>query len=298
MFRKIACFLFLLLLSSLEVALAQVQPDTAAVSKPRLVTVGATFAAGYTATLVSLNNTWYTEERTDFHFFNDNHEWRNVDKAGHFWGAFQQSRAGIDLLRWVGVPEQKAILYGGLTGILLQTPIEIFDGLQPEYGASVSDMVANTAGAAAVVAQQLAWHEIRIMPKFSFHTTQYAAVRPNVLGSEVHEQVLKDYNGQTYWLSVDIGAFNNGESEYPKWLNIAVGYGAEEVVYNPERSNEASGFRAHRQYYLSPDLNLMHFKGRSKVLNTALYILSIIKVPAPALEYNQKDGLVLHPLYF
>jgi len=295
---KIKIIAFLLLLCYEAVAQPPLQPDTSVVSKPRLITVGATFAAGYTAMLVSLNNAWYTEERTGFHFFNDSREWRNMDKAGHFWGAFQESRAGIDMLRWAGVPEKKAILIGGLTGILLQTPIELFDGYQPEYGASVSDLAANTGGAVAVVAQQLAWHDIRIMPKFSFHTTRFAAVRPNVLGSNLQEQVLKDYNGQTYWLSADIGAFLKAESNYPKWLNLAVGYGAEEVVYNHEAGNEAAGFDAHRQFYLSPDLNLMHFKGRSKVLNTALYILSAIKLPAPTLEYNRKNGLKLHPLYF
>ncbi|GAA4430765.1 DUF2279 domain-containing protein [Pontibacter saemangeumensis] len=288
--------LLLLLLS--RTVIAQAQPDTASVSKPRLIAAGATFAVGYTAVLVSLNNSWYTGERTDFHFFNDAREWRNVDKAGHFWGAFQQSRAGIDMLRWAGVPEQKAILLGGLTGILLQTPIELFDGYQPQYGASVSDLIANTAGAAAVVGQQLAWHEIRLMPKFSFHKTRFAEARPNTLGSNFQEQLLKDYNGQTYWISADIGAFIKAESKYPKWLNFAVGYGAEELVYNHTPANEAAGFYAHRQYYLSPDLNLMHFKGRSKALNTVLYILSIIKIPAPALEYNKIDGLKLHPLYF
>ncbi|MHA6247614.1 DUF2279 domain-containing protein [Pontibacter sp. CAU 1760] len=268
------------------------------VNRQRLLVMGTAFGAGYTAMLVSLNRAWYTEARTSFHFFNDNHEWRNMDKAGHFWATFQESRAGIDMLWWAGVPEKKAVLWGGLTGLLLQTPIELFDGYQPAYGASASDMIANAAGSAAVVAQELAWHEIRIMPKFSFHTTHYAAVRPNVLGSSLGEQALKDYNGQTYWLSTDIGAFLKPESKYPKWLNIAVGYGAEEIVYNHAPSNLAAGYDAHRQYYLSPDLNLMHFKGRSKVLNTALYLLSIIKVPAPALEYNRKDGLRLHPLYF
>ena len=296
MLRPVFYMLLLLLLT--QPVIAQAQPDTASVSKPRLIAVGATFAVGYTAVLVSLNNSWYTGERTGFHFFNDAREWRNVDKAGHFWGAFQQSRAGIDMLRWAGVPEKKAILLGGLTGVLLQTPIELFDGYQPQYGASVSDMIANTAGAAAVVGQQLAWHEIRLMPKFSFHTTRFAAIRPNTLGGNYQEQLLKDYNGQTYWISADIGAFLKAESKYPRWLNLAVGYGAEELVYNHAPANEAAGFHAHRQYYLSPDLNLMHFKGRSKVLNTALYILSIIKIPAPALEYNKSDGLKLHPLYF
>lgn len=296
----LTCGLSCLLLLPPVKALATIPTDSVsnAVNKQRLLVMGTAFSAGYTALLISLNNSWYTEERTNFHFFNDNHEWRNMDKAGHFWGAFHESRAGIDMLRWAGVPEKKAILLGGLTGLLLQTPIEVFDGYQPEYGASTGDLIANATGAAAVVAQQLAWHEVRLMPKFSFHTTRYAAVRPNVLGSNLPERALKDYNGQTYWLSADIGAFLKTESKYPKWLNIAVGYGAEEVVYNHEPSNQAAGYSAHRQYYLSPDLNLMHFKGSNKVLNTALYILSIVKVPAPALEYNRKDGLRLHPLYF
>ncbi|MEJ8802756.1 DUF2279 domain-containing protein [Pontibacter sp. H249] len=301
-FRNILALLALLMLPfTTRADSAAVTPDTTTteINRSRLYLLGGGFAAGYTGMLVSLNNAWYKDqERTDFHFFNDNRQWKQMDKAGHFWGAFQQSRAGIDLLRWAGVPDKKAILYGGLTGIILQTPIEIFDGYQSDYGASVGDLVANTIGSAAAVAQELAWQEVRIMPKYSFHTTRYAAVRPNVLGSTLAEQALKDYNGQTYWLSVNVGDFLKEESKYPKWLSIAVGYGAEETVYNSSNGNRAAGFDAHRQFYLSPDLNLMHFKGKSKVWNTALYVLSIIKVPAPALEYNRKNGFKVHPLYF
>jgi uncharacterized protein YfiM (DUF2279 family) len=273
--------------------------DSSEVNKQKLLVLGAGFTAGYSAMLVGLNNAWYQEqERTDFHFFNDNQQWRQVDKAGHFWGAFHQSRAGIDMLRWAGVPDKKAIIYGGLLGVVLQTPVEVFDGYQKDYGASVGDLVANTAGSAAIVAQELAWREVRIMPKYSFHKTRYAAERPNVLGKSLAEQALKDYNGQTYWLSVNVGDFLPEQSKYPKWLSIAVGYGAEEVLYNHEPTNYRSGFDAHRQFYLSPDLNLLHFKGRSKFLNTALYVLSIVKIPAPALEYNRKDGFNFHALYF
>ncbi|WP_299757649.1 DUF2279 domain-containing protein [uncultured Pontibacter sp.] len=279
--------------------MAQAATDTTEVNNKRLLMLGSTFAVGYTSLLISLNQAWYTEEeRTDFHWFNDNKQWKQVDKVGHFWGAFHQSRAGIDMLRWAGVPEKKAIILGGLTGILLQTPIEVFDGYQADYGASVGDLLANTVGSAAVVAQELAWQEVRIMPKFSFHTTRFADMRPNVLGSSLAEQALKDYNGQTYWLSVDVGAFLNEKTKYPKWLNLAVGYGAQEMVFNDPETNAAAGLDAHRQFYISPDLNLMHFKGKSKVWNTALYVLSIIKIPAPALEFNRKDGLKLHPLYF
>ncbi|WP_114782442.1 DUF2279 domain-containing protein [Botryobacter ruber] len=280
---------------------AQQQPDStaAAPDKKKLVLLGSGFTAGYSAMLISLNKAWYQDqERTPFHFFNDNSQWRQMDKAGHFWGSFHESRAGIDVLRWAGVPDKKAIVFGGLLGVVLQTPIEVFDGYQADYGASVGDLVANTAGSAAVMAQELAWHEVRIMPKYSFSTSPYAAKRPNVLGHSLAEQALKDYNGQTYWLSVNIGSFLKPESRYPKWLSLAVGYGAEEMVFNHLPSNLAAGFDTHRQFYLSPDLNLLHFKGKNKVLNTALYILSIVKVPAPALEYNRKEGLKLHALHF
>lgn len=296
--QRFILYFLLLLLTLPRLGMAQAPVDTAAVNNKRLLVLGSTFAVGYTSMLVSLNKAWYKEERTGFHWFNDNHEWKQMDKAGHFWSAFHQSRAGIDMLRWAGVPEKKAILYGGLTGIILQTPIEVFDGYQEDYGASVGDLVANTVGSAAVVAQELAWQEVRIMPKFSFHTTRYAEMRPNVLGSSLAEQALKDYNGQTYWLSVDVGAFLKEESKYPKWLNIAVGYGAQQMVYNDPEANKEAGLDHYRQYYLSPDLNLMHFKGSSKVWNTALYVLSTIKIPAPTLEYNRKNGLKMHALYF
>ncbi|PRY14398.1 putative lipoprotein DUF2279 [Pontibacter ummariensis] len=291
----------LLLVQPLYSKAVSFPPDTVTATphNKKLLLLGAGFTAGYTALLVSLNEAWYAEqERTNFHFFNDNREWLQVDKVGHFWGAFHESRAGIDVLRWAGVPEKKAIWYGGLLGIVLQTPIEVFDGYQADYGASAGDLVANTVGSASVIAQELAWQEIRIMPKYSFHTTPYAAARPNVLGSSLGEQALKDYNGQTYWLSVNVGDFLKPESKYPKWLSLALGYGAEGVVYHPERTNRAAGFEARRQYYLSPDLNLLHFRGRSKLLNTALYVLSIVKVPAPALEYNREDGFRMHALYF
>lgn len=298
--RRLYILVFLTMLLCLpRLSRAQTLADTTTLQNNRLVVLGTTFGVGYTGMLVALNKAWYGQEtRTAFHFFNDAAEWKQLDKAGHFWGAFQQSRAGIDMLRWAGLPPNKAILYGGLLGIVLQTPIELLDGYQPAYGASATDLAANTIGAAAVVAQELAWREVRIMPKYSFHTTRYAPLRPQVLGSSLAEQALKDYNGQTYWLSVNVGAFLKAETRYPRWLNMAVGYGAEEMVYNHSAANNALGLHAHRQFYLSPDVNLLHFKGRSKFLNTALYVLSIIKIPAPTLEYNSKEGLKLHPLYF
>lgn len=260
----------------------------------------------YVGGMVALSQAWYDKNtQSSFHFFNDNHEWQQMDKAGHFWGAFQESKGGVDALKQTGLSEKQAIWLGSLTGILLQTPIELLDGYQASYGASPGDLLANTAGSAAVLAQQLAWREIRIQPKFSFHKTRYAALRPNVLGGNLAERALKDYNGQTYWLSVDVAKFLPRESKYPKWLNLAVGYGAEEMVFNDQDANREIGlqtfnepFQPYRQYYLTLDLNLRAIKTRSKVLRTAFYVLDIFHFPAPALEYNNRHRFRLHGLYF
>jgi hypothetical protein len=46
-------------------------------------------------------------------------------------------------------------------------------------------------------------------------------------GSNLQEQIIKDYNGQTYWfLQTYIRSLK--QSNCSKWLNVAVGYGVKE----------------------------------------------------------------------
>jgi uncharacterized protein YfiM (DUF2279 family) len=265
----------------------------------RIIGVASGFAAGYGTSLVLLHRAWYKQdERARFHFHNDLSHWNQVDKAGHFWTAFHQSRAGVDVLKWTGASDKKALLYGSLVGIVLQTPIELFDGYSQEYGASVSDMAANTLGSAAVLLQHQLWDQILIMPKFSFHRTNVETTRMEMLGERYFEQMLKDYNGQTYWLSVDASAFLPAQSRYPRWLNVAVGYGADNMVVGDPALNRRLGRDSYRQYYLTLDLNLLNIPTRSGFLKKVFYILSSVHLPAPAIEYNRRRGLVFHPVFY
>ncbi|UOQ76765.1 DUF2279 domain-containing protein [Hymenobacter sp. 5516J-16] len=202
------------------------------------------------------------------------------------------------MLRWAGVPERRALWYGGFVGFLLQSPIELLDGRDPAYGASATDLAANFLGSVGLIGQQLAWNEVRIMPKYSFHTTSYAKLRPTVLGRSLAEQHLKDYNGQTYWLCADVGAWLPATSRWPRWLQPAVGYGAQQMVFNDPAANAALGLRSYRQYYLSLDVDLRRIPTRSKLLKRVFYVASIFHLPAPALEWNTKRGLVAHGLYY
>lgn len=255
-------------------------------------------AATYGSLLTGLNYLWYADHpQSKFHFFNDNRQWMQMDKVGHAYSTFQLSRISSKAFLWAGMSPQKAAIYGSLSGWLFLLPIEFLDGFSPEYGASWGDLAANTSGSLLYAGQLLLWKEPRIKPKFSFHTTSFAPARPNTLGHNLPSQLLKDYNGQSYWLSVDIDKFLPADNKYPSWLNLAVGYGIEEMVFAHPELNSAIGHHSYRQLFLGPDLDLSELKSKKAWVNTLLFILDGIRLPAPALEFS-KNRIHLHPFYF
>ncbi len=275
--------LLILVVSSFQLR-AQSTDTIKVVDSKRLKSFIIISSAAYTVTLIGLNELWYKEsEKQPFTFFNDNHEWKQVDKAGHFFSAFQLSSGTSKSLQWCGVKKSSADLWGSLTGFMLLLPIEIFDGFSANYGASPGDLLANAAGAGFYLGQAKLWNEVRIHPKFSFQRTGYPPLRPdNILGNGIPSELVKDYNGQTYWLSFDVDKF----IKFPKWLNLAVGYGADGMVYATDSENQAAGYTAIRQYYIGIDFDLSHIKTRSKAVNTLIFFVNMIKLPAPAIEFS------------
>jgi uncharacterized protein YfiM (DUF2279 family) len=247
-------------------------------------------------TLIGLNQLWYKDyPQSKFHTLNDNGEWLQMDKLGHVFTSYQLGRVGANVLNWSGVSKKDQLLYGGTLGFAFLTTVEIFDGFSGEWGFSWGDMVANAAGTGLYIGQELLWQEQRFTLKYSFHQTQYAPQRPDKLGDGFLEEVLKDYNGQTYWLSANMHSFFK-ESKIPKWLNVAFGYGVEglltgkeEVVLDQIRT---------RQWYLSLDIDLTKIQTNSHILRTLFDIFNTIKVPFPTVEFNEKNGIKLHAIYF
>lgn len=252
-------------------------------------------------TLVGLDQLWYTNyPKSNFHFINDNSEWMQIDKVGHFYSSYQMGRLGSEMLNWSGATKKDQLIYGSSLGFAFLTAVEVLDGFSSEWGASTGDIIANASGTALYVSQELLWNEQRIIPKFSFHTTQYAKYRPNVLGHSFTEQLLKDYNGQTYWLSVNLHSFLK-DSKIPKWLNLAVGYGADGMISgNGEDPNFFLGPNnpRTRQLYLSFDVDLTKIKTKSHLLKTVFSVLNTLKIPAPTMEIQQFNQFKLHFIYF
>ena len=249
----------------------------------------------YLATMTGLAILWYEDLSTPFRFFNDAKQWQGIDKLGHGFTAFHLTNGNAMLLEKAGIPRKRAYWTSTAISITAMAGIEVLDGFSPSYGASVPDLMANTVGALMPL-QTLWWNDIYIHPKYSFHTTPYARLRPNTLGSSAFEYWLKDYNGQTYWLSTNFNLFSPNNS-FPDWLAFSIGYGAEEMVYGSPQENRANGYRAVRSLYFSLDVDFTKFAPENKWLKVLFFGLNMIKVPLPTFELKNGE-MRFHPIYF
>ena len=257
-----------------------------------------------TAVTIGLNYLWYKKfPHSRFHYFNDNNEWLNVDKVGHATTAYNIAAIQSDVLRWGGVQMGTAALIGTGTALAFMSMIEIMDGHSVKWGFSKGDMLANIAGCLLYEGQQLLWNQQLISLKYSYHETIFPQYYPAELGGNLPQRMLKDYNGQSYWLSFNIASFLPASGGFPRWLNFAAGYGAEGMVGAVQNPSEVNGkpvpyFRRYRQFYFSLDADLYRINGLSPLAATLLKVNRTIKMPAPALEWNEVNGLHFHPFYY
>lgn len=270
----------------------------------RLRTVVISEAATGIAISAGLYFLWYRKHpRSHFHFFNDNSEWLQMDKLGHATTAYNIGAIQYDLMRWCGVQNETSIWVGGLTAIGYMSIVEVFDGFSSKWGFSKGDMLANIFGAALFAAQQKGWNQQRIELKWSFHVSPYAAYYPAELGSNFLSRMLKDYNGQTYWLSFNIASFLPSNSGFPSWLNMSMGYGGRGMIganTNPDSINGKSipPFPRYRSFYFAPDADLFRIPTRSSLFNGVAYLTRFSKIPSPSLEWSKFKGLYFHPIYY
>ena len=328
-FKRCICFLVafhvLLLVSAQDTKsdLGFFEPADS-LHKTRFYTALGITTANFTGFTIALTSTWYDQyERTGFHFFNDWDEWNSVDKAGHIYTTYLQSVWWYKGARWTGLNESQSILSGVIAGSVFQSTVEVLDGFSSKWGFSLSDFGSNALGTAAFVIQQKKWGQ----QKFIFKESSAVQSRPNILigsvsgnstttlsergndlfGSSFAEQYLKDYNNQTYWLSANLHSLLSEGNKIPGWLNIAFGYGAENLYGGFENSwsiddekfiLDADLYPRYRQYYLSLDIDFNRIKTDNHFLKTVFTFLNIIKVPAPALEINTTGEVIFHFLKF
>jgi hypothetical protein len=257
----------------------------------------------FVATSVGLYYLWYKKfPRSRFHFINDGREWFKIDKMGHATTAYSIATMHHDLMRWSGVKPSTAIATSAITSLAFLSIVEIMDGSSRDWGFSKGDMIANISGAALFAAQQHWWGQQRVSLRVSARFSPYAKYNPQLLGKDWASRLMKDYNGQTYWLSVNIHSFLKSNSNFPVWLNAAVGYGADGMTGARSNPDSVGGkpipsFKRKQQFYFAADADLLRLN-LSNAASVPVYFLQFIKTPAPAVEINSEGKIKLHSLQF
>lgn len=298
-FQIVVCFLF----SNWSCAQSSFFECADSISKKRIIPVSVGIGTVWSGSMLGLSRIWYKDiEKSKFHTFNDGNNWLQMDKAGHIYTTYKISLLTSDLYKWSGLKPKKAALLGTAIGLGYQTTFELFDAYSSDWGFSWYDVGANTLGAGFYLGQELAWKEQRFLLKFSYHPTEFAEICPSVLGSNFQESLLKDYNGQTYWMSFNPLLFVKN-STFPKWICLSVGYSVnakllgDKEEYTDFNVTPNTVYTSQREWLLSLDIDFSRISVRRAWLKTVLKQFNYLKIPFPTLRLRngQISGI---PLYF
>jgi hypothetical protein len=253
--------------------------DTASrqINLPLLAGLGAATVSGFTIGHIALNNLWWKGQRTDF-FVNTKQDYcyaLNADKAGHATFAYITSTAYQKAIVGCGVDSGTAVWTGFGVSMAYQAYIEVRDGFSATYGFSWGDVAANVIGASLPVLH----HYIP--------ATKAASLQISFWPSQAYKQgafntIIDDYMSTTHWVAVDIAAVWD---RWPiPWLGVAVGHSVDNL--------DGIGGGYHR-WFLAADWRLFALPGLPKWLESALQLFHVYHIPAPAIEFHQKDGIRL-----
>lgn len=274
----------------------------------------------YSAFSTGLYHAWYKNfDKGPFRLYNDWGEWSHMDKWGHVYSSYFQTMLGFNGARWTGLNSNKAIWTGLAMSTLFQTTIEVMDGFSSEWGFSLPDVAANTAGSLLFATQQRLWNQQRILLKFSSSRKEYSDTQIissdglksvslserayDLYGSGIFERYLKDYNAQIYWASIRIHSFLPESAIWPPWLNVALGYSAENMFggYVNTWTHQGHVFEInpeiyprYSQFFLGFDIDLPGLNPGNPLLKTLCSVFQIFKIPGPAIELNTRGQIKFH----
>lgn len=290
--RGILIFSFIFLLGQQSLA-----KDSASIKPKILVWSGLGIAS--TGIHLALYKTWFSDyPMSGFRWINDNNGWMQMDKIGHAWTAHFITSGSAQLFQMAGYNRKKSAVFGAAVSTVFQTTVEVFDGFSEGWGASKGDLLANTAGTVSAGLQCYFWGKPKIPFRVTFHQSGFAPIRPDLLGSNLPERWLKDYNGQTYWLDFNPERMEIRPRWWPRWLGVNLGYGAEGMIGGDDNIftdkngtiQDYSHIHRYRQYYLGPSVSFGYLKNhKSPWIRAIAFVSDRIRIPLPAFEFSRKN---------
>ncbi len=231
---------------------------------------------------------WWRDNRTSFHFQEDLRYGLNVDKFGHFFGAYLLNFSISKALVWADMPEKEAMWYGAGGALLFQTYVEVEDGFST-WGFDRVDFASDVAGAAWMPLRSMI-PALRVLNmKLSYHPSDLLGSTGGRGFKGQKHLVIDDYEGQTIWFTLDVHAVlpEGLRSYWPEFLHLAYGYGARDIA----------DVHPYRVYFLAPDLDMTKIIPQtSSFLRTLSETLNFIHFPLPAWKFYPTH--TIYGIYF
>ncbi|MDX1420957.1 MAG: DUF2279 domain-containing protein [Rubricoccaceae bacterium] len=249
--------------------------EAAPVSAWRVAALAGATVGSAVVVLEAQRRRWWQDRSPRFRVANDWAYVRWADKVGHVYSSAIQTRIYRSTLRWAGVPEPEARLWGAVGGFANMLFYEILDGFGPQWGFSPGDAVANTLGVVLATAQADDPAFDAFFLKMSYWPSGWEG-----------KNLTDDYAGQTFWLTANPHrlAPEAAKPFLPPWLNVAAGYGA--------RDRDALDFLTTSVVYLGVDLEPAGLPFRGKVWDALVPILRHVHVPGPAVRLTPDPAFV------
>ena len=285
-------YLFIIYAIFIQICYSAQENNSRDSTRKKNIILNSTALGATSLSYFGLYKLWYKKyPQTSFHFFNDLEEWNYMDKTGHIFSSYQVARKSHLFLERKNIenPIEKSCFYS----LFFMLGIEVLDGFSTEWGFSNYDLISNFIGTGLFYIQEKKFNNQFLKLKFSSHLSPYAIYRPTLLGNNLSERIFKDYNGQTYWITIDLNTKIQEKFKLFKYINLALGYSIDGFTGARNNPNlncvECNNLIRQSQYLLSFDLDLTEIETKNKFLKLLFNTFSIIKFPAPSLLIQNKS---------
>ena len=275
----------------------EIKTTSDSINKCKVLIVSSSIGAALYGSFLYVENSWWSDQQMNFHFDNgaDLTYALNVDKLGHFMGGIQAADIFSSSMRWAGMNKRKSLWYGAFFGAGLQLAIEIKDAYAPYWGFSKWDFAIGSLGSFWPASQQYYDNLEAIDFKFSYfkHSDIYWQL-DRERGKKINKYAWQDdYPNQTYWATFDVNHFIE-TCCWPRWLNIAVGFGLDDTQYLDNNYTKTGG---NNEWYIALDYDIpkMLKNWNSPTGNKVKKWLNYFHLPAPTIRISPK--LEFYPLF-
>jgi hypothetical protein len=264
----------------LSIACAQSDPNDSAsvlsVAEASLVPVAAISG------IIILNQDafWKYATEVPFHISNDPPYAMHIDKCSHFYGSAIGSDAMSYAYKCAGLSDVTSLWLGASLTFAAGVAIEMEDarhGDDPEYGFSPGDATGDLLGASLPLLRHY-------YPVFDRLETKLSIWPSATYEAGVYKTIADDYESQYYWLSFDL----HGVTPLPQWLNMAVGFGCENLLrpaHGDSYQVPSPNGIPYTDAYFGPDINLKGIPIEGAFWQSLAYVLSYIRIPFPTLQF-------------